>query len=440
VEFPGSVATVGRDPSSDLVLNDAKCSRRHAVIEAGADGITIRDSGSANGVFVNGKKTERSRLRDGDVVKLGDVVLTVLPAGEAGTVVMQDEFEGMPARRGQKVLDAEATTPDLPESELLPAAARRPLTGSFRSAGDRPPDAPAEGPGPFKGSGRPRPLTVTVLVALWALSIPLYLAAPAALAFRVHGAGRAALIVAGLSLAALSGVMAFGLAKGRRWAWILQLAVAAIGVFVCPFSLASIAVLIYMLRPAVQWHFSDRQRPQPESTQQGDAIFAGAVVAAVVFGVLISGALTVLARTARTGAGGRGGRMLVRTPSEERTAATQLTALAAAEEAFHSVCNTGYADLQGLLHPGTVIADYPADGPAFLRGPDYETAEREGYRYTLTVEDEMPPTAGCPTRRFRRFLYSATPLGAGRSLAVGPDGVIHVAEGRPAGLGDPPAE
>ena len=48
------MATVGRDPSSDLVLNDPKCSRRHAVIEAGAEGITIRDSGSANGVFVNG--------------------------------------------------------------------------------------------------------------------------------------------------------------------------------------------------------------------------------------------------------------------------------------------------------------------------------------------------------------------------------------------------
>ena len=132
--------------------------------------------------------------------------------------------------------------------------------------------------------------------------------------------------------------------------------------------------------------------------------------------------------------------MLVRTPAAERAASAQLTALAAAEDAFHSVCNTGYADLQGLLQPGTVIADYPADGPAFLRGPDYQTAEREGYRYTLTVEDEMPPSAGCPTRRFRRFLYTATPLGAGRSLAVGPDGVIHVAEGRPAGLDDPPAE
>jgi hypothetical protein len=440
VEFPGNVATVGRDPSSDLVLNDPKCSRRHAVIETTADGTTIRDSGSANGVFVNGKKAERSRLRDGDVIKLGDVVVTVLPEAEAGTVVMQEEFEGRPARAGQKVLDAEATTPDMPESELVPAGVRRPLTGSFRSVGDVRPDASADGPGTFKGSRRPRPLTVTVLLALWALSVPLYLVTAAALAFRVQGAGRAALIVAGLALAALSGVMAFGLAQSRRWAWILQLAVATIGVFVCPFSLASIAVLIYMLRPAVQWHFSDRQRPEPESTGQGEAMFAGALVAAVVLGVLLTGALTVLTRTARTGAWPREGRRLVRTPAAERAASEQLTALAAAEDAFHSVCNTGYADLKGLLQPGTVIADYPADGPAFLRGPDYQTAERDGYRYTLTVEDEMPPSAGCPTRRFRRFLYTATALGAGRSLAVGPDGVIHAAEGRPAHLDDPPAE
>ncbi|HZM50413.1 MAG TPA: hypothetical protein VFE68_07985, partial [Vicinamibacteria bacterium] len=114
--------------------------------------------------------------------------------------------------------------------------------------------------------------------------------------------------------------------------------------------------------------------------------------------------------------------------------------LAAAEDAFHAVCNTGYADLQGLLQPGTVIPDYPADGPAFLRGPAFETTERDGYRYVLTVEDEMPRSAGCPTRRFRRFLYAATPLAAGRSLAVGPDGVVRAAEGRPAQPDDPPAE
>jgi hypothetical protein len=264
--------------------------------------------------------------------------------------------------------------------------------------------------------------------------------APAVLAFRLQGPGRAATLAAGILLAVFSAVMAFGLAQGRRWAWVAQLVAAAIGVFVCPFSLASIAVLIYMLRPAVQSHFGGRPGSAPENAGQGEAIFAAAIVAAVFFGALLTGALTVLARTARTVAGARGSRLLVRTPAAETAAAAQLRAVAAAEEAFHSVCNTGYADLQGLLEPRTVITDYPADGPAFLRGPDFETAERDGYRYLLMVEDEMPATTGCPTRRFRRYLYAATPLGAGRSLAVGPDGVVRAAEGRPARLDDPPAE
>jgi hypothetical protein len=73
---------------------------------------------------------------------------------------------------------------------------------------------------------------------------------------------------------------------------------------VCPFSLALDRRLIYMLRPAVQWHFSDRQRPAAGAPGAGEAMFAGALVAAVVLGVLLTGALTVLARTARTVAGG----------------------------------------------------------------------------------------------------------------------------------------
>jgi predicted component of type VI protein secretion system len=96
VELQGTVAILGRDPSCDLVINDVKCSRRHAVMEAGPDGLAVRDSGSANGVFVNGRKTDRSPLKEGDEVKLGDVVLRVLPEEVIGTVVMApDEYGGM---------------------------------------------------------------------------------------------------------------------------------------------------------------------------------------------------------------------------------------------------------------------------------------------------------------------------------------------------------
>ena len=70
---PGSV--LGREKSCHLVLDDARCSRRHAVLEA--DGLTIRDTQSANGIFVNGRKVETAVLKAGDLVRLGDTEMTV---------------------------------------------------------------------------------------------------------------------------------------------------------------------------------------------------------------------------------------------------------------------------------------------------------------------------------------------------------------------------
>lgn len=91
VELSGTVAVLGRDPSCDLVLNDPKCSRRHAVLEAGPDGIAVRDAGSANGVYVNGKKVERAQLGVGDTIRVGEVTLKVLEEDVPGTLVMAPE-------------------------------------------------------------------------------------------------------------------------------------------------------------------------------------------------------------------------------------------------------------------------------------------------------------------------------------------------------------
>jgi hypothetical protein len=421
---------VGRDPSSDLVLNDPKCSRRHAVIETGPEGVIIRDSGSANGIYVNGHKTERSRIRDDDLIKLGDVLVTLLPEAMAGTVVM-DEIDFPSPREGAAPEDPTDRNRKSPRSPRE-APARR-----LREAGAA--DGPRGGAESLY-AGRPaqgRPVTVTLLMALWALSVPLYTIGGFAVSWQARGAGRAALVAAGLLLAGLSAAMAVGLWQARRWAYVAQIVIAGLGVFVCPFTLASIAVLVYMLRPPARWYFSDRREDAPEGAGQTEVIFAAAIVGAVLLGVLLTAALTVLARTARTVTPGR---MLTRAPLRERGAVEQLKTLVAAEDAFHSVCNTGYGDLKALRQPGAVIADYPPDGPAFLREPDFERAERDGYRYALAVEDEMPRALGCPTRRFRRFLYSANPVGPGRSLVVGPDGIVRAAEGRPATLEDPPAE
>lgn len=50
----GKPVVVGRSSDADLVLPDNKISRRHAEFERCADGVYVRDLGSANGTFVGG--------------------------------------------------------------------------------------------------------------------------------------------------------------------------------------------------------------------------------------------------------------------------------------------------------------------------------------------------------------------------------------------------
>jgi pSer/pThr/pTyr-binding forkhead associated (FHA) protein len=67
---------VGRSFAADVVLEDQSVSRRHAIVYQRATGTRILDDRSANGTFVNGRRTTEAELRDGDVVVLGRVVLT----------------------------------------------------------------------------------------------------------------------------------------------------------------------------------------------------------------------------------------------------------------------------------------------------------------------------------------------------------------------------
>jgi hypothetical protein len=88
---------LGRAKECDILLNDLKASREHAVIEPYGDGEwRVRDLGSGNGTKVNGRKIERHLLEPEDVVQIGDAKL--LFAGEAAAVV-EPSPEERPRRR-----------------------------------------------------------------------------------------------------------------------------------------------------------------------------------------------------------------------------------------------------------------------------------------------------------------------------------------------------
>lgn len=73
--------TVGRDPESDIFLNDVTVSREHAVLETSPDGVTISDTGSLNGTYVNDIRVDKAHLRSGDAVQVGRFQMVFLAGG-----------------------------------------------------------------------------------------------------------------------------------------------------------------------------------------------------------------------------------------------------------------------------------------------------------------------------------------------------------------------
>ena len=71
------VTTIGRTAANVIALSDGSISSTHACVVRTAEGFVIEDLGSRNGTFVNSEKiTGKRLLADGDVVRLGKVLLT----------------------------------------------------------------------------------------------------------------------------------------------------------------------------------------------------------------------------------------------------------------------------------------------------------------------------------------------------------------------------
>lgn len=73
---PDSEFKVGRGLAADIRILDTEVSRLHAIVRHKDGKCLVKDAGSSNGTFVNGKPIEDfTSLRDGDQVQLGRTVL-----------------------------------------------------------------------------------------------------------------------------------------------------------------------------------------------------------------------------------------------------------------------------------------------------------------------------------------------------------------------------
>ena len=72
-----SVTNIGRGIEADIQIDDTSVSRLHCAIVLGSE-VLVRDLGSTNGTVVDGTRITESILRDGSIIKIGNITLTYM--------------------------------------------------------------------------------------------------------------------------------------------------------------------------------------------------------------------------------------------------------------------------------------------------------------------------------------------------------------------------
>jgi len=72
---------VGRDETCDVRILAQSVSREHCAIEQDGEDLVLRDLGSSGGTFVEGKRVDKVRLRDGMEISVGPAVLKFYESG-----------------------------------------------------------------------------------------------------------------------------------------------------------------------------------------------------------------------------------------------------------------------------------------------------------------------------------------------------------------------
>ena len=75
VDVGSDPVAIGRNPDSDILLEDPEVSRQHAEVRREEGVFVLVDLGSVNGTRVNGAGVDERTLQDGDVITIGGATI-----------------------------------------------------------------------------------------------------------------------------------------------------------------------------------------------------------------------------------------------------------------------------------------------------------------------------------------------------------------------------
>jgi adenylate cyclase len=119
----GRKLVLGRDTTCDLPVLDVGVSRRHAEVCANPKGLEVRDLGSRNGTYINGKRITDAVAGPGDRVTFGGVELVLTTAVDPDKPVSENSprFDGSSTQVHERAMPSPAEAVDAVAGRRLAA-------------------------------------------------------------------------------------------------------------------------------------------------------------------------------------------------------------------------------------------------------------------------------------------------------------------------------
>ncbi len=174
VLLPPRPLSIGKNPDNDIVILDGAISRRHVSLEKRNNRCFIKDLGSLNGTFVNGKKLggEELELKDGDQIALGRTKISIRLAPAQAVDLKKTTDEDVP--RLTTTMQAVSPPPPVqttkpPDTSSIPPPPPPPILTALSvdsaeiESGDEPEKSSLKASTPFRVSqtGELRPVAAT---------------------------------------------------------------------------------------------------------------------------------------------------------------------------------------------------------------------------------------------------------------------------------------
>lgn len=97
--------SIGRDPGSDIFLDNTGISRNHAHIERTPGGYVLEDLGSANGTYLNDQPVRKDYVGHDDVIHIGKFAMWLGVESDRRDKALSGKNAGPAAMEGTMVID-----------------------------------------------------------------------------------------------------------------------------------------------------------------------------------------------------------------------------------------------------------------------------------------------------------------------------------------------